>query len=219
MECSVNSIPLRELRIKAGMTQSELARKLGKTAGAISHWERGKSNVILDDNDLAQLRGIFGDLGSNSESLGSSPLGTWLTKARLAADLSVPELSQISGVSIPAIYRIEQGGTKNIQTKTREKLEKALGTAMPKDALEEVEEEAAVEGLGALEDFDPHSDEERPDEPGIYVLYDISERPIYVGEGTRVRARIRDHEEKFWFKRPIVETASWIKISDNKLRR
>ncbi len=75
-----------------------------------------------------------------------------------------------------------------------------------------------MEGLGSLEDFDPHVDSERPAEPGIYVLYDISERPIYVGQGTNVRARIRNHEEKFWFKRPIVESASWIRIEDERLR-
>jgi len=50
------------------------------------------------------------------------------------------------------------------------------------------------------------------------VLYDISDRPIYVGEGANVRSRIKDHEEKPWLKRRIVESASWIKISDGKLR-
>ena len=50
------------------------------------------------------------------------------------------------------------------------------------------------------------------------MLYDISERPVYVGEGRDVRSRIKEHEEKFWFKQPIVESASWIKIKDSKLR-
>ena len=50
------------------------------------------------------------------------------------------------------------------------------------------------------------------------MLYDISERPVYVGEGGNVRRRIRDHEEKFWFKRPIVESASWIAVEDSDLR-
>jgi excinuclease UvrABC nuclease subunit len=72
--------------------------------------------------------------------------------------------------------------------------------------------------MGSLEDFDPHDDEDLPTEPGIYVLYDISQRPVYVGEGKNVRKRIRDHQEKFWFKRPIVETASWIRVADDTLR-
>ena len=79
--------------------------------------------------------------------------------------------------------------------------------------------QAEVQGLGSLVDFDPHADDERPEEPGIYVFYDISERPIYVGEARNVRIRIRGHEEKFWFKRPIVESASWIRVEDEILRK
>jgi hypothetical protein len=82
-----------------------------------------------------------------------------------------------------------------------------------------VTENNEIEGMGSLEDFDPHKDDERPNAPGIYVFYDISNRPIYVGEGESVRKRIRNHNEKFWFKPPIVETASWIKIPNDKLRR
>lgn len=96
-------------------------------------------------------------------------------------------------------------------------MEKALGK-LPEDAAQEAAEDASISGLGSLEDFDPHSDDERPPGPGIYVLYDISERPIYVGEGSNVKKRIRDHEEKFWFKRPIVETASWIRVDESTLR-
>jgi transcriptional regulator with XRE-family HTH domain len=200
------------------MSQSELADKIGVSAMTISNWERIKTSP--GDDEEVRLRAVLGDALESPELLTtSSPLATWLTKARLSAKMSVPELALKSGITPPAIYRIEQGVTRNLRKRTREQLEKALGAAMPKDALAEVEVEAAVEGLGQLEDFDPHIDEERPDEPGIYVLYDISERPIYVGEGAKVRARIRDHEEKFWFKRPIVESASWIKIADDTLRR
>lgn len=102
---------------------------------------------------------------------------------------------------------------------TRKKLERALNNKLPADAAAEVAEEAKITGLGKLEDFDPHLDSERPDEAGIYMLYDISERPVYVGEGSSVRKRIKDHEEKFWFKRPIVDSASWIQVKNKQLRR
>lgn len=39
------------------------------------------------------------------------------------------------------------------------------------------------------------------------------------GEDSNVRTRINDHEEKFWFKRPIIESASWIRIEDATLRK
>ncbi len=40
-----------------------------------------------------------------------------------------------------------------------------------------------------------------------------------VGESDAISRRIRSHEEKFWFKRPIVERASYIKIADPELRK
>jgi hypothetical protein len=118
-----------------------------------------------------------------------------------------------------AIYRIEAGVTRNLRESTRQKLENALNNQLPEDTAKEIAQEAEIVGLGKFEDFDPHDDSECPTGPGIYVLYDISERPIYVGEGGSVRSRIQDHQEKFWFKRPIVESASWIKVEDGKLRR
>lgn len=68
-------------------------------------------------------------------------------------------------------------------------------------------------------DFDPHNPDDRPAVSGVYVLYDIAERPIYVGEGGNIKKRIKDHEEKFWFKQPIIETAAFVKIEDERLRK
>lgn len=51
------------------------------------------------------------------------------------------------------------------------------------------------------------------------MLYDVAERPIYVGEGANIKRRIRDHHEKFWLKSPIVETAAYVKIDEERLRR
>jgi transcriptional regulator with XRE-family HTH domain len=164
------------------------------------------------------LKQILGSGSSGDESPNASPIAAWVNKSRISRGLSVPELAERSGLTPPALYRIESGGTRNLRSSTREKLENVLGK-LPDEAAEEAAEDASISGLGSLEDFDPHSDDERPSEPGIYVLYDISERPIYVGEGVNVKKRIRDHEEKFWFKRPIVETASWIKIDDGDLRK
>jgi excinuclease UvrABC nuclease subunit len=59
-----------------------------------------------------------------------------------------------------------------------------------------------------------------PNEPGVYVFYDISDRPIYVGESGDIRRRIRqDHIEKFWYRTPIVEKASYVRVDDQTLRR
>lgn len=207
---------LRELRIATGLLQGELAEKLGVTQATVSNWEHAKGGPSKgQERTLATVL----DLGSAANgAAGASPLAAWLAKARLAKGWSIPELAYHADLTPPAVYRIESGVTRNLREATRQKLEKALGSQVPEDTAAEVAEEAKVQGLGSLEDFDPHADSERPTEPGIYVLYDISERPIYVGEGKNVRRRLKDHEDKFWFKRPIVETASWIRISDDMLR-
>ena len=41
----------------------------------------------------------------------------------------------------------------------------------------------------------------------------------YVGESSDLKRRLREYNEKFWFKRPIVEGASFIAIKDSKLRQ
>jgi transcriptional regulator with XRE-family HTH domain len=206
---------LRQARIRAGLSQGELAQKTGVTQPTVSNWERGRGAPSAQQE---KILGTVLDLGSSANgTVDASPLAAWLTKARSEKGWSIPELAHKSGLTPPAVYRIEAGVTRNLREATRKKLENVLG-AVPSDTANEVAEEAEVKGLGKLEDFDPHADNERPAEPGIYVFYDISERPIYVGEGKNVRKRIKDHEEKFWFKRPIVDSASWIKVEDDPLR-
>jgi transcriptional regulator with XRE-family HTH domain len=206
---------IRELRVRVGLSQEELAHKVGVSQVTVSNWENKKSSPSKEQVEI--LKQILGLGVSGAESSNASPIAAWVSKSRISKGLSVPELAERSKLTPPAIYRIEAGITRNLRSGTREKLERVLGK-VPDDTIEEAAEDAAISGLGSLEDFDPHSDDERPNEPGIYVLYDISERPVYVGEGNNVKKRIRDHEEKFWFKRPIVETASWIRVDDGVLR-
>lgn len=208
---------LIESRVKVGLSQKELGDKLGVTQVTISNWERGKSAPSEEQQE--RLRQIVGAQDEAQRGVEASALGAWLTKARIAKGWSVPELAHAAGLTAPAIYRIEAGTTRNLRDSTRKKLESALDSKLPSDAAKEVADEAEISGLGKLEDFDPHLDSERPDEPGIYMLYDVSERPVYVGEGASVRARIKEHEEKFWFKRPIVDAASWIGVKERRLRR
>ena len=211
-----NTNKIRESRIRVGLSQTELADKLDVSQALVSMWEVGKKAPNPTQSEmLAEVLGT----GDSSESTDASPLAAWLTKARIAKGYSVPELAHHSGLTPAAIYRVESGVTRNLREATRKKIEVALNSVLPSDAAKEVAQESAVEGLGKFEDFDPHNDADRPVGPGIYVLYDISERPIYVGQGSNVRSRIVDHDEKFWFKRPIVESASWIHVSDATLRR
>ena len=207
---------LREARRRSGMSQGELGDKVGVTQATISNWERAKGQPSGKQKE--RLRIILDLDGSSEDTADASPLAAWLSKHRMERGWSIPELAHNARLTPPAVYRIESGVTRNLRAVTRKKLETALGISVSRDIADEVAKDAEVKGLGSLEDFDPHDDDERPREPGIYVFYDISKRPIYVGEGKNVRKRIRDHEDKFWFKQPIVETASWIKVEDNVLR-
>lgn len=203
---------IRERRIALALSQSELAEKTGIAQPIISQFENGKKKPSPEQ--IEKLQEI---LGEDNEVAGS-PLAAWLTNARIQKGISVPQLARMAKVTPPAIYRIESGATLNIQEKTRKKLEKALGDSMDEEVVAEIEENSQI-GFGKFLDFDPHTDSERPAKPGIYVLYDVSERPIYVGEGGNIRKRIKDHQEKFWFRRPIIESASWIEISDAEQRK
>jgi transcriptional regulator with XRE-family HTH domain len=228
---------IRRARIKNAWSQSELGGKLGVGQGTISNWETGRTPP--DRNQKIRLREILGlrqseikgaSAGSSdeqaekaqqaeaAEQVGPSAFGSWLNRLRNERGLSVTELASKAGVSVPAIYNIEAGRSENPRAQTARRLEKALGKELPAEAKKEIKDEATIGGVGEFFTFDPHDKNDWPEEPGIYVLYDISDRPIYVGQGSSIRKRIQDHEEKFWFKTPIVYTAAYIKIDDGGLR-
>src|SRR5437868_14890753 len=91
---------LREARIRAGLSQGELAEKVGVTQATISNWELGKGKP--PDQKAIILKTVL-DLGDSPVPSGeSSLLATWLTKARLVKGWSVPELAHYSGLTPPA---------------------------------------------------------------------------------------------------------------------
>lgn len=206
------------------MTQADLGEKVGVTQATICNWEIEKIAPTKEQkSELKKILGGFSSHGGANQSEsqdpeGPTPLSGWLAKTRIEKKLSVSELADAAGVSVPAIYNIESGRILNPRDETIRRLEKALGKDIPREAKEEIREEAKIEGVGELIDFDPHSDEDLPGVAGIYVLYDISQRPIYVGQGTDIRNRIRSHRNKFWFKQPIVQYAAYVKIEEKGLR-
>jgi transcriptional regulator with XRE-family HTH domain len=212
---------LRRARIGLALTQQEVAEQVGVKQPAISIWELGKATPTPEQ--LEALEDALGPLTESDDDDGgeregaSGPFGAWLKRAREAKRLSVRALARKAGVTPAAIYNLEAGRNANPQEAIRKALEAALGK-VPDEVLEEAEREQKVEGLGALTDFDPHAASALPMCAGVYVLYDIARRPTYVGQGQVIKKRIVAHEQKFWFKRPVVETAAYITIDDAKLR-
>jgi len=144
--------------------------------------------------------------------------GAWLRKQRNDAQMSVAELAGAAGLSQMAIYNIESGRIANPQAETRLRLEKALNKKTPDDVTKEAKEEQSITGVGTLVDFDPHNDSLLPTVAGVYVFYDISDRPIYIGKSENIAIRVRSHSDKFWFKKPIVESASYVEIRESSMR-
>jgi transcriptional regulator with XRE-family HTH domain len=206
---------IRELRMDRGLNQAILAGKVGVTQPTISNWESGKTSP--SDRQIHLLRDV---LGTGDLSTAPAQYGEWLSSTRIEKGLSRNELAAKSNVSAPQIFNIETGSTANPRATTRKKLEKALGTDSPEKLVKAVEQEAEIPDVGQFVDFDPHDENDFPNEPGVYVFYDISDRSIYVGESGDIRKRIRsDHMEKFWYRTPIVEKASYVRVEDQKLRR
>lgn len=224
---------LRRARMAEGLTQKDVAEKIRVNQAQVSGWETGRSEP--NESHLKRLARLLGDLSApkrqraeaneaeveaedDGEDNVSNAFGEWLRDTRKAAGLSRHELSDAAGVSWMAIRNIEAGKTQNPQEKTRKRLEKALNATVPEDITAEAVEERTIKGLGELSDFDPHAEDDLPTCAGVYVFYDISDRPIYIGQGQNISRRVKDHAEKFWYKRPIVNHAAYIEINDKDLR-
>ncbi len=214
---------IRARRTARGLSQATLADRVGVTQATISNWESGRSSPSAEQT--ATLRDALGPVPTGEQGGGSAApsdggYGDWLSATRVQQGLSRAQLAARSGVSAPQIWNIETGATGNPRSSTRTKLERALGVSPPEALVEAVRQEAEISGVGQFVDFDPHDESDFPSEPGVYVFYDISDRPVYVGQSGDIRRRIKgDHLEKFWYRPPIVEKASYVRVEDQTLRR
>ncbi len=194
------------------MSQGAVAERLGVSQALVSNWEREKQKP--NSMQSRQLKSLFESVPTESQE----EFSEWLLQARQQAGLSRAQLASKSGVSQPQIANIETGVSRNPRETTRSALEKALDAETPASVVEAADRSSEIEGVGKMKDFDPHSDDQFPTSPGIYVLYDVSDRPIYIGKSSNIRRRLREHTEKFWYRSPIVEKASFVQVDDEVLR-
>jgi len=231
---------IRNKRQESGLSQDALAKHVGCTGMTIGNWENGKTKP--DAASVKKLEKVLGAFSSTEAEPEEQDFGNWLRTERTTRGVTQQQLADAAKVNAVTISMIELGKISRPQRDTIQRLETALekkyGAPVPTDAKEtsgparspakrptSKAPEAAVspvlevfKGIGVFTEFNPHVDSERPRDPGIYVFYDISERPIYVGQGQEIRVRIRDHQDKFWFKEPIVESAAYIRVDDKELR-
>jgi transcriptional regulator with XRE-family HTH domain len=219
---------LKSARRRNALTQADLAKRLEVSQGTISNWEGGKGEP--ESSQKRKLKSILevNTLKTVAESdenfTGASIVGEWLSKARQSRGWSGLELAKKADVSLPTIYNIEGGRALNPHSRTIEALEKALGITFDAASREDIKEESQIEGLGELRNFDPYEDKTWPKEPGVYVLYDVSDRPVYIGQSKNIADRLKGHRlHAFWFRHPAVAvgdgTGAYVVIKDREIRR
>lgn len=209
---------MREARLGVGLSQTELGDKVQVRQTLISGYERGAATPSEETRRrIEQVLGITAD----TAGIDTSGIGLWVSRERSLRKWTVGELAERAGVSAPSIYNIESGRTPNPRKETIDRIQHAFQAKAPEELTEHARDEASISGtgIGAFTGFDPYDIQETPSVSGVYVLYDVSDRPIYVGQSNNIRKRIRQHDEKFWFKRPIVHMAAYVEIGDETLRR
>ena len=217
-------LTLKQARLQASKSQQELAEAIDVSQPTISNWEHGRPPGP-DESELDKIEKFLGrpvsEAAAASEPENTTDLALWLTKAieskQHRDSKSLGMLAAEAGVSVPTIYNILNGTVASPQSRTLKKLQDYFGEA-PAEVKEETNAARDVGQLGEFSQFDPHDDAQWPAEPGVYILYDVSERPIYIGKSKMsVAGRLRDHETRFWFKRPLVASAAYVAVKDPRL--
>lgn len=147
------------------------------------------------------------------------PLASWLNEKMEEKNYSVEELADEVDVSKQTIINLRTGKTKNPISSTRRRIEAAIGEEIKKETKEDIDYDARVKGIGSLKDIpDPFEIEGVESVSGVYVIYDVNDRPLYVGKGVNIKSRIRDHISRKWYARKIVGAVSYLEVEEEDLR-
>lgn len=144
--------------------------------------------------------------------------GDWLALEMNKQNISISDLVQKTGITYAGIWNIVKGNTVSPRAETRKKLADAINENVPNDVEENIELEATpLPGLTWV-DFTPTDLQTVPQLGGVYVFYDTTDRPVYVGMSkSNVRLRVKDHQSRFWFKSPLVVRGAFLSISYTEL--
>ena len=103
---------IRRARIAAGMSQADLAQRLGVTNTAISTIERG---VVGVTRHVEEFNSIFGDIGLTPTKTKPAPSGKQIRAARTALGMSQYQVAERLGVTSQAVSKWETTGTISAQ--------------------------------------------------------------------------------------------------------
>lgn len=215
---------LRRARTGLGLTQQDLASSVKVAQADLASWEKGRSAPTIHQfldleavvGPLAEATGVLVEGGAGPNRVGTS--GTGLKRARAKSKLSTPARATKANTPQVARQNVASDGTAKPHAASKKKRVDAAPRKAPTPVVIKRKPEQPVESLGRLTKFAPHSQDDLPICGGIYVLYDISDRAVYVGQGQSIKKRVLDHAKKPWFQSPIVETAAYIQVEEVKLR-
>ncbi|MGO6938528.1 hypothetical protein [Rhizobium johnstonii] len=147
-----------------------------------------------------------------------SVFGEWLRQEMLQKGLSIGALVEKTGITYAGIWNIVKGNTVSPRKETRQKLANALNEVIPAAIEAEIESQSIPLPGFEWVDFTPTDLETVPQSSGVYVFYDITDRPVYVGKSSKnVRTRVKDHQTRFWFKAPLVVRGAFLAVLDADL--
>ena len=147
-----------------------------------------------------------------------SIFGDWLRREMHLKNISIGDLVEKTGITYTGIRNIVKGNTVSPRKETREKLAGALNEVIPPGVEAEIENQSiSIPGFEWV-DFTPTDLQTVPQSSGVYVFYDITDRPVYVGKSSKnVRIRVKDHQTRFWFKAPLVVRGAFLSVPDPDL--
>ncbi|WP_082473299.1 hypothetical protein [Methylobacterium sp. Leaf85] len=147
-----------------------------------------------------------------------SNFNDWLKGNMHKQKVLIPELVARTGISCAGIWNIVNFKNQSPRNETRAKLAQALNEFIPAEVEIQIERKAvAVFGLSWL-DFTPSDLQVIPQAGGLYIIYDTTDRLVYVGMSkANIRARVKYPQTRFLFKQPLIMRGAFLRIHDPEL--
>ena len=238
---------IRRRRLAKELSQSDLGEQVGVSQPRISQWENEITEVPEGyRKKLERILGPF-DAPQEHEESATSLLVQRVKDVIDRGVLSARGFAEESGLAYATIRNIlnmKNNNVGNLRDRTREKLEAVLPKLEDEPEASGPNEER-TEGLrntidsaiGDIRAFDPNDlDGEKglaANAAGVYMLYDqhgllytggenekplCAGKPVYVGQSNNVKGRIKNHQNLFWYKSPVVESGIFIEVKNENLR-
>lgn len=203
----INSSLLRDRRYTIGLSQKELANLIGYSTSWVSQLEGGKKN--LSEEVYQSILEALGYQEADGEKF-----RFWLINVIVKSGLDIWDFSEAAEVEWSILLEVITRNADACDDETLRRIEAFSGSTYKKAK----GRTSSVDGYQTeLVSFDVYDKSTHPDQGGVYIFYDITGRPVYIGKSQNIKRRIRDHAEKKWFLAPFVQKGAYVLIEDELL--